>query len=112
MRRIRPPKSHFIVAVALDELAGRFMQAAVLLLDAEHVARRIGDDEVDLAVEGVALVLARSKNAVKDGVAVRQRAAEHGEALELWRMGAAERELCEVVGGELGHFSWSVDAFW
>jgi hypothetical protein len=51
-------------------------------------------------------------NTVKDGVAVRQRAPERGEGLELGRMGATERELGEVVGDELGHFSWSVDAVW
>jgi hypothetical protein len=53
-------------------LALGLLQVAVLLLNAEHLPGPVQHHEVDLAIEGVAAVLAGPVHAVEDGVVAGQ----------------------------------------
>lgn len=60
------------VLVALDEPGAAFRKQAVLLLDQEHIAALVDDDEVHLAEVHPLGVLARPVHTVQDRVVVRQ----------------------------------------
>lgn len=87
----------------LEELALGLLQGAVLLLDAEHPPGAVQHHEVDLAVAGVAAVLAGPVHAVKDGVVLGQGVAQIGQGGDLGPVGPGEGEPGEVGGDDPGH---------
>jgi hypothetical protein len=91
------------VPVVLEQFALGLVESAVLLLDAEHLARIVEHHEVDLAVQGPPLVLAGPVHAVEDRVVAGQGVAQDREGRYLGLMGTAQGQPGEIRGNNSRH---------
>ena len=110
MARARDADRHIAVAPAVPrhQTVRTFFEEAAALLDGQHVAGRIHDDEIDVAVDREALIETRPVHAVIDRIGRRQRAFEQGErgAFALGRCTRVARiELPPAIGYHLCHFT-------
>lgn len=89
--------------VSLDEAFRRLLQRSAPLLDQHHLSLRTGDDEIDLAENGVAVLEPRPMDAVKDTVVVGELCREPAQGRDLERGNASRFEHFPTVRESSGH---------
>ncbi len=84
------------VTVDLDQSLAGLLEIPRLLLDQQHRAAAVDDEEVDLAAPERATVGVGPVDAMEDRVVVRQRLGERAQRLELGGASGAERRMAGI----------------